>query len=477
MIITVDSTIMVQNPTPELLQWCNENLVIDNPEYHKMLRMGKRAWNIPKKIVFYTYHDGRLLLPRGVLKDIWDMYPDMSLYRHRMNKCHPVEFRSEIQLRDYQKPAVAAVRAGKQGIIVMPCGAGKTETALQCISELQQPALWITHTTDLLNQSLSRAKSRLHLQPGEYGVIGGGKYTVGTHITFSTVQSLKNKDLDSLAWRFGTIVVDECHRAFMSGSKMSMFQDVLERLPALYRFGVTASEHRSDGLIQGMYHLLGRKLYEVPQEALNAAGNLIIPKVIAVPTRYRYEGDSTLEFSAMLCDIAGHTDRNRLIAKYIMADASGHSCLVLSDRLEQLELLWQFVRQRAPDCSMEYINGKTGRKARADAIERMKNGQSAILFATYTLAKEGLDIPCLDRLFLCTPHRDKVAIQQSVGRIMRRSRDKPDAIVYDFVDTSEGLCISQYKSRKTVYRKLGCSVFEENMKEYQVHLKGANNES
>lgn len=477
MIITVDSTIMVQNPTPELLQWCNENLVIDNPEYHKMLRMGKRAWNIPKKIVFYTYHDGKLLLPRGLLKDIWDMYPDMSLYRHRMNKCQPVEFRSEIQLRDYQKPAVAAVRAGKQGIIVMPCGAGKTETALQCIAELGQPALWITHTTDLLNQSLSRAKSRLHLQPGEYGVIGGGKYAVGTHITFATVQSLRNKDLDSLSWRFGTVVVDECHRAFMSGSKMSMFQDVLERLPALYRIGVTASESRSDGLIQSMYYLMGRKLYEVPQSALNNAGNLVIPEVIAVPTGYQHKGDSTLEFSAMLCNISVNSDRNHLIAKHIMAEVSKHSCLVLSDRLEQLELLQQFIQGQVPDLSMEYVNGKTGGRARGDAIERMKSGQSAVLFATYTLAKEGLDIPCLDRLFLCTPHRDKVAIQQSVGRIMRRSRDKPDAIVYDFIDTSEGLCISQYKSRKTVYRKLGCSVSEGNMKEYQVRLKGVNNES
>lgn len=471
MIITVDSIITVQNPDPELLQWCNEHLVMDNPSYYRMLRMGRRAWNVPQKVVFYTYHEGRLLLPRGVLKDIWDMFPDMSLYRHRMTKCQPVEFRSEIRLRDYQEPAVDAVRKGKQGIIVMPCGAGKTETALQVIADLGQPALWVTHTTDLLNQSLSRAKERLHLQPGEYGVIGGGKYTVGTHITFSTVQSLRNKNLDSLAWRFGTIVIDECHRAFMSDNKMSMFQDVLERLPALYRIGVTASEHRSDGLVQGMYHLIGRKLYEVPQEALNAAGNVVIPEVVAVPTTYRYKGDGTLEFSAMLCSIAGDEARNELIVKHILEDSEGHSCLVLSDRLEQLEQLQAYIMEQSPWVSMEYINGKSGRKAREDAIERMKTRQSDVLFATYTLAKEGLDIPCLDRLFLCTPHRDKVAVQQSIGRIMRKSPDKQDAVVYDFVDTGVGLCISQFKSRKAVYRKLGCSVSEKGIKEYQVTLK------
>lgn len=469
MMITVDSIITVQQPDPKLMQWCNEKMVMENPSYYRLLRMGKRVWNIPQKIVFYKYYNGNLILPRGVLKEIWDMFPDLSLYRHRMVKNRPLEFKSEIRLRDYQQPAIRAVRSNKQGIIVMPCGAGKTETALQVIAELGQPALWITHTTDLLNQSLSRAKEKLHLQPGEYGVIGGGEYTVGSHVTFSTVQSLKQKDLDSLAWRFGTVVVDECHRAFMSDSRMGMFEEVMERLPALYRIGVTASEHRSDGLIQGMYHLIGKKIYEVPQETLNKGGNLVIPRVAAVPTDYRFKGDGTLEFGAMLCDMVSDRQRNELIRDCINEN-SDRCCLVLSDRLEQLEWLFQSTADRFPH--REYINGKSGRKSRETAIQRMKSGDSTILFASYSLAKEGLDIPNLDRLFLCTPHRDRVAVQQSVGRIMRRHPGKTDAVVYDFVDPAEGLCISQFGSRKSVYRKLGCIVDESRIKEYQIRLKG-----
>lgn len=466
MIITVDSIITVQQPDAKLLDWCNQHLIIENPSYYKLMRMGRRAWNIPQKIVFYKYYDGRLILPRGCLKDVWDMFPDMSLYRHRMTKCQPVEFRSRIVLRDYQRPAVRAVKSGKQGIIVMPCGAGKTETALQVITELGQPALWITHTTDLLNQSLNRAKDKLQLGAGEYGVIGGGEYTVGSHITFSTVQSLRQKDLDSLAWRFGTVVVDECHRAFMSDSKMGMFEEVMERLPALYRIGITASEHRSDGLIQGMYHLIGRKIYEVPQERLNQGGNLMLPTVKAIPTGWSYEGDKTMEFGAMLCEMINDYGRNTMIRDQINRNV-GRCCLVLSDRLEQLEWLYQMADSFG---GKEYINGKSSRKNRDEAIRRMKSGESNILFATYSLAKEGLDIPGLDRLFLCTPHRDKVAVQQSVGRIMRQHEGKTDAVVYDFVD-NEGLCISQYKSRKAVYRKLGCRVDEGGLEENEYHIK------
>ncbi|WP_419037100.1 DEAD/DEAH box helicase [Enterocloster bolteae] len=467
--ITVDSVICMEQPPQEFITWCNDHLVMANPAYAKLLNMGHRPWSIPASIVFYSWYDGRLILPRGLLKDVWDMYPDLRLYEHRMNKCSPVPFRSDIRLRPYQAPAIQAVRTGKQGIIVMPCGAGKTETALQVIAELGQPALWITHTNDLLNQSLERARGKLHLQEGEYGIIGGGKYTIGSHITFSTVQSLKGKDLDSIGRRFGTVVVDECHRAFMSDSKLGMFEHVLEHLPALYRIGVTASEHRSDGLIKGMYYLLGKKLYEVNQEELNQAGNVIAPEVIAVPTGYRYQGDTTLEFGAMLSDMVDAPERNLAIMEYLANEK--RPALVLGDRLEQLQRLAGELDGMMD--GVEYICGQSSRKARQAALERMKAGESRVLFATYSLAKEGLDIPRLEQLYLLTPHRDKVAIQQAVGRIMRPAEGKGKPVVYDFVDEQEGLCMSQYRSRKAVYRKLGCTIDESRLKAYQVKIKGA----
>ena len=467
--ITVDSVICMEQPPQEFITWCNDHLVMANPAYAKLLNMGHRPWSIPASIVFYSWYDGRLILPRGLLKDVWDMYPDLRLYEHRMNKCSPVPFRSDIRLRPYQAPAIQAVRTGKQGIIVMPCGAGKTETALQVIAELGQPALWITHTNDLLNQSLERARGKLHLQEGEYGIIGGGKYTIGSHITFSTVQSLKGKDLDSIGRRFGTVVVDECHRAFMSDSKLGMFEHVLEHLPALYRIGVTASEHRSDGLIKGMYYLLGKKLYEVNQEELNQAGNVIAPEVIAVPTGYRYQGDTTLEFGAMLSDMVDAPERNLAIMEYLANEK--RPALVLGDRLEQLQRLAGELDGMVD--GVEYICGQSSRKARQAALERMKAGESRVLFATYSLAKEGLDIPRLEQLYLLTPHRDKAAIQQAVGRIMRPAEGKGKPVVYDFVDEQEGLCMSQYRSRKAVYRKLGCTIDESRLKAYQVKIKGA----
>ena len=83
------------------------------------------------------------------------------------------------------------------------------------------------------------------------------------------------------------------------------------------------------------------------------------------------------------------------------------------------------------------------------------------LLATYQLAKEGLDIPRADRLYLVQPVRDKVAVEQAVGRIMRPAPGKTDTLVYDFIDDKVPTCRSQYAARRRVYKQLNTNILEE----------------
>ena len=105
------------------------------------------------------------------------------------------------------------------------------------------------------------------------------------------------------------------------------------------------------------------------------------------------------------------------------------------------------------------IDGKMTTKAlkakREQAIEDMRTGAKRYLFATYSLAKEGLDIPRLDRLYLTTPQKDYAVIVQSVGRVARVFEGKQQPIVYDYVDNIKSL-LKSYKKRCTSYRKCGC---------------------
>ena len=94
-------------------------------------------------------------------------------------------------------------------------------------------------------------------------------------------------------------------------------------------------------------------------------------------------------------------------------------------------------------------------KSRAHSCPRPHEaGQARILFATYQLAKEGLDIPCLDRLVLATPTRNKVIVQQSIGRIQRPAPGKTEALVIDLVDEKTPQLLVQHKQRRTLYRKM-----------------------
>jgi superfamily II DNA or RNA helicase len=98
---------------------------------------------------------------------------------------------------------------------------------------------------------------------------------------------------------------------------------------------------------------------------------------------------------------------------------------------------------------------KKGKAEREQALEDMRTGKKHYLFATYSLAKEGLDIPCLERLFLTTPQKDFAVITQSIGRVARTHEGKAKPVVYDYVDNI-GYLQKSFKKRCSTYKKNNC---------------------
>ena len=161
--------------------------------------------------------------------------------------------------------------------------------------------------------------------------------------------------------------------------------------------------------------------------------------------------------------LAGDKIRNEQIASKLIENRN-HSNLVLSDRLQHLrEVIKCLVSHGIPENQIRMIDGKmtskTARIGRQDALEDMRTGKAKYLFASYSLGKEGLDIPNLDRLYLALPKKDFAVVIQSIGRIGRTSPGKTSAIAYDFVDDI-GFCEGSWKKRKTTYKKKGCEIIE-----------------
>ena len=463
MIITVSNTLTVENPTAEMLIWCKKHLTISNPDYSKKLRMNLWLGNTPKTLSLYEQRGNTLVLPFGTLRTLPDFARKNAVFLSDFRADEKVSYGEVVPLYDYQKAAVDAVAAQQYGILQSPAGSGKTQMGIALVKRFGKKALWLTHTLDLLRQSKERAE--LYMDKRVIGTITEGKVNIGSGITFATIQTMCKLDLAQYKDLWDVIIVDECHRCSGTPTAMTQFYKVLNSLAARHKFGLSATVHRSDGMIEATYALLGHVIYTVPDEAV---GDKIM-KVGIKPVNTGIEldrkclnTDGTLNYSKLITYLCEDFRRLHFISSWIVAE-SEHSCLILSDRLEHLEQLMNSLPLTMREKAVMVSGKMTTKKGKADrekAIEDMRSGKKKYLFATYSLAKEGLDIPRLERLFLTTPQKDYAVVTQSIGRIARVFEGKSDPIAYDFVDNISYL-VKSYKKRCTTYRMNGCYFVEE----------------
>lgn len=454
----ISNNIRIVNPSNDILLWCEKELVIPNPEYSKKLRMGFWLGNTPVNLRLYEKDGDDLILPYGVQSFI----PLDLILKANIISVFPVaenvDYHANVDLYDYQRNAVNAMYLEACGILQSPAGSGKTQMGIALAVKHEKRCLWLCHTKDLVNQSKERAER--YIDKSLIGTITDGKVEVGKGITFATVQTMTRLDLPKYADIWDVVIVDECHRVAGSPTTVTMYKRVLDALKARYKYGLSATVHRSDGLIKATYCLLGQVAYTVSDEEV--ADKIMKVGIMPISTSIRISReclntDGTLNYTRLITYLTKDEIRNNLIVQQLL-HTKGHSVLILSDRLEHLNLLREKCPSDIADDSVMIsgkMTGTKGKKEREQALEDMRTGRKHYLFATYSLAKEGLDIPCLDRLFLTTPQKDFAVVTQAIGRIDRKYNGKTDAIAYDFIDFI-AYCMKVYRKRWTIYRKAGC---------------------
>lgn len=440
-----------------ILEYSKKNLTLINPEYSRKARMGFWMGNTPKTLSLYQIIDGNIVLPYGTLKKIITLFPNITV-EQGFSTAESIDYKCSIPLYDYQIKAVDEMMRGYYGILQSKAGSGKTQMGISLIVQLQRKALWLTTTKDLLNQSVERAER--YMDSSLIGKITEGKVAINKGVTFATIQTMCKLDLSQYKDMWDVIIVDECHRVAGTPTQMSMFTKVLNSLSARHKFGLSATVHRSDGMIEATFALLGDVAYTVPDEAIADKVMQVGIKPIGTGVKISREclnTDGTLNYSKLINYLCEDAHRCTLIRDYI-AKESDKSCLILSDRLEHLENLMKslpyYLRDNAVMISGK-MTSKKGKAEREQALEDMRTGKKKYLFATYSLAKEGLDIPCLERLFMATPQKDYAVITQSIGRIARTHAGKADPICYDFVDDI-GYLVKSFKKRCATYKKNDC---------------------
>lgn len=328
-------------------------------------------------------------------------------------------------LNDVQRQACGAAIERLQsfykgGILVLPCGYGKTVCALYIASQMKRRTLVLVHKGFLVEQWQARAQTFL---PGcTVGRIQQNVVNADADIVIGMVQSFSRREYGSdVMSKFGTVIIDESHHM-----AAPVLHKALRQVTAKHIVSLSATPERRDGLTNLLYWSMGSICYKVERQPEHTLVSCIL-----------YEGgkrkeilyrDGKVSMPLMLNNIVDDDVRNASIASKI------HDCfkneryiIVLTDRIKQLNTLYVMLQKRnVQHDDIGFYIGTT------KAEERELSSRKRIILSTYSMAKEGLDIPRLDTLVLATPKGD---IVQASGRIQRKHADKKTPLILDFVDT------------------------------------------
>ena len=460
MLCEVSNKIYVQDASKEVQEWCSQNLIIDNPDYFKKQQMGKWTGNTPREIYLYERNGSTYQIPFGCLQTLYHILHEKCEFIPKFAPIRGFNYQSDISLYDYQKEAVMAGISKKNGILVMPCGSGKTQCGLEIIARIGGRALWLTHTQDLLNQSKTRAQTVFKCDKSAYGTITGGRVNVSEGITFATVQTMARIDLQQFKDAWDIVIVDECQHCAGTPTKVTQFYKVISNLNARYKIGLTATPERADGLERSMFALLGGIIHTVDKSAV--AHTTCPVEVEVITTGYIPDcdvilaGDGTINYSALVDDLTHNEERFDVVLSAIAEATARGGTMVLANRVEYLQKLCKTFNDGQFGkglCLSTMGTSKKAKEERKQALKALNDGELDCIFATYQLAKEGLDVPQLRYVIFATPEKDKTTIIQSAGRIARKADGKIIGRVIDF-DDDFGMFKGWLKTRKSYYKKL-----------------------
>ena len=352
------------------------------------------------------------------------------------------------ELRPLQKEiinkVVPYIKENDGGVLVLPCAAGKTVLSLYLASLFKLKTLVIVHKTFLLNQWKERAETFTN---AKIGIIQQNKIDIcDKDIVIGMLQSIaRDKYDDEIFKDFGLVIFDEAHHA-----PSQYFSKALPLIASKLTIGLSATPKRTDRLEKILYWYFGEIMYKSEVEENN--------KVFVNIINYDIDHEKFKEFLMYTGDVNRPKTINKITTigrrnKYIIdcleeiLQEEGRKVLILSDRIEHLQTLKNRLDEREITTSDFYIGGMKHK-----ALEKAK--LASVIFASYGMASEGLDIPELNTLFMVTSRRE---VEQAVGRVIRKINPDIRPLIYDFTDQLPSF-VNQCIHRRKLYRKMGFEI-------------------
>lgn len=439
-LILVDSMVRLSGADDQLLAHCLNENQWPNPEIEQAQRAGRSTWSIPPLVTAWKRDGDQLLLPRGYIRELLTHRPDLkeSIVDLRTSELVTIPGMKGITLRNYQQRAVEQMLQKEQGLLESPTGSGKTIMGMELLHRIGERTLLLTHSKELAVQWQREIKKLTGL---EAGYIGGGRWKEGEEITIAMLQTLSRrpKETAEIARGYGCTLIEEAHHV-----PAESFAAVIAAVPTRFRYGLTATPHRRDGLHVLINRNIGATLAKITSKEVEASGGIVPASVSVIETGCRPQ--SVASWQDFMKEITRNNDRNHLIAIEARKQSDDSPTLVLTDRVEHAKALAEIA------CDSVLVHGKLPRKEREAAMEAA--GSADLTIGTTGLLGEGLDVSRWSSVILATPISSRTKLLQAVGRVLRPHPGKKRGHVIDLVDDC-GFSLSSYRKRAVIYRSRG----------------------
>lgn len=368
-------------------------------------------------------------------------YPADDLAGYRDGEKLPLAFRTAVRSgasfapRHYQEDAAGAFHAGGSarggsGVVVLPCGAGKTIVGMACMEKLQTSTLILATNVTAVRQWMAEILDKTTLHEDQIGEYSGMTKNIRP-VTVTTYQIMtyrrKREDVfphlelfDRRDW--GLIIYDEVHLL-----PAPVFQ-ITSTIQARRRLGLTATLVREDGREDDVFALIGPKRFDVPWKVLEGQG--WIAKARCEEIRIRMDDD--LRMSYAMADarakfrLASENPRKHEVVRELLRRHRGDRVLILGMYVEQLKVL-------AQEFGIPVLTGSTGQAKREKAYEEFRSGRVPVL-ACSKIANFSVDLPDASvAIQISGTFGSRQEEAQRLGRILRPKPGENQAHFYTLV--------------------------------------------
>ena len=413
-----------KHPAHGLILESAEPAIIAEITRHKKIAPMLGATIDDTSVVVHPSERGRL--KQELLKVGW---PAEDLAGYVDGEAHPIALEeTDWSLRDYQRFAADSFWEGGSGVVVLPCGAGKTMVGAAAMAKAQATTLILVTNTVAGRQWRDELLRRTSLTEEEIGEYSGEKKEIRP-VTIATYQVVTRKTkgeyralelFDSRDW--GLIIYDEVH--LLPAPVFRMTSDLQSRR----RLGLTATLVREDGLEGDVFSLIGPKRYDAPWKDIEAQGYIAAAECVEVRvtmTNVERMAYATAERSVRYRLAACAETKNKVVKK-LVEQHKGEPTLVIGAYIDQLEELGGILD--AP-----VIDGKTSNKKREELFDAFRKGTLNVLVVS-KVANFSIDLPeAAVAIQVSGTFGSRQEEAQRLGRLLRPKANGREALFYTVV--------------------------------------------